>query len=115
MTKAVESRADASSLRTAPRRVAWQRTCAAAALLGFMASGGSFAFAQHFDTKQYRDQIRPLLARHCLECHSGEKPKGDFRLDRLSADFADRATNERWQAVLARVKTGEMPPKEKPR
>jgi hypothetical protein len=42
------------------------------------------ADAGHFD-----DQVRPLLVKYCQECHSGEKPKGDFRVDRLSADFAD--------------------------
>jgi mono/diheme cytochrome c family protein len=67
------------------------------------------------DDRQYDDQVRPILARHCLGCHGTEKPKGDFRLDRLSPDFADEATRERWRAVLKRVKAGEMPPKSKPR
>jgi mono/diheme cytochrome c family protein len=62
----------------------------------------------------YQDQIRPFLARHCLECH-GEKPKSDLRLDGLSADFADAASREQWLTVLKRVKAGEMPPKPKPR
>src|SRR5205823_6453809 len=65
--------------------------------------------------KQYDDQIRPFLARHCLECHSGAKPKGDFRLDQLSSDFADPTSRERWLTVLKRVQAGEMPPKGKPR
>src|SRR6266850_7989334 len=34
--------------------------------------------------------VRPVLVAHCFGCHSKdlEKPKGDFRLDRLSPDFA---------------------------
>jgi mono/diheme cytochrome c family protein len=63
----------------------------------------------------YDHQIRPFLARHCLACHGAEKPKGDLRLDRLTLDFADEATRQRWQAVLKRVQAGEMPPKSKPR
>src|SRR5437660_172954 len=63
----------------------------------------------------YKDQVRPFLARHCLECHGGQKPKGDLRLDQLAADFAGAANREKWLAVLKRVKAGEMPPKSKPR
>jgi mono/diheme cytochrome c family protein len=65
--------------------------------------------------KAYNDQVRPFLARHCLECHGPEKTKGKLRLDQLAPDFATDAGRERWQAVLKRVRTGEMPPKAKPR
>ncbi|MEZ6065608.1 MAG: hypothetical protein R3B90_07820 [Planctomycetaceae bacterium] len=30
--------------------------------------------------KLFRDEVAPLLARHCLECHSGSDPKGDLNL-----------------------------------
>ena len=70
---------------------------------------------QTADAKQFDDQFRPLLTRHCLACHSGDKPKGNLRLDRLSLDFADEAGRKNWLAVLKRVKAGEMPPKSKPR
>jgi hypothetical protein len=65
--------------------------------------------------KQAPDQVRAFLTKHCLECHGAEKPKGKFRVDQLSADFADQAGRERWLAVLKRVQAGEMPPKGKPR
>src|SRR5206468_6574752 len=51
----------------------------------------------------------------CQGCHGGEKPKGHFRIDRLAADFANQANRERWLAVLEQLKSGAMPPKEKPR
>src|SRR5262249_2714084 len=60
-------------------------------------------------------QVRAFLNQHCLECHGAEKPKGMFRIDKLSADFRDQAGRERWLAVLKRVQAGEMPPKAKPR
>jgi mono/diheme cytochrome c family protein len=63
----------------------------------------------------YDDQIRPFLVRHCQECHGSDKPKGGFRVDRLAPNFDDRASLERWQSVLKRVRTGEMPPKSQPR
>src|SRR5262245_39249248 len=61
------------------------------------------------------DPFRPFLRTHCQGCHSGEKPKGDFSLDKLGPDFENPANRERWLAALARVQAGEMPPKAKPR
>jgi len=59
--------------------------------------------------------IREFLARHCLECHRGEKAEADLRLDQLSTDFSQRANRKRWSEVLDRVANGEMPPDQKPR
>ena len=67
------------------------------------------------DAKRYDDEIRPVLARHCLECHGIEKPKGDLRLDQLAPNFDNEAIRAQWSTVLERIKAGEMPPKEKPR
>jgi mono/diheme cytochrome c family protein len=61
------------------------------------------------------DPFRAFLTTHCHACHSGEKPKGDFSLDKLGPDFENPANRERWRAALARVRAGEMPPKAKPR
>src|SRR5438093_12428255 len=84
------------------------------ALLASMVSGQQPP-RQAPDAKRYEDQVRPFLARHCLECHQGDNPKGDLRLDRLTPDFADEASRQHWLDVLKRVKAGEMPPKAKPR
>jgi hypothetical protein len=65
--------------------------------------------------RDYEDQVRPFLVRHCLECHGGERAKGDFRIDQLTAGFADDQGRERWQTVCERLKAGAMPPKSKPR
>ncbi len=67
------------------------------------------------DAKTFDDQFRPLLACHCVECHRGDKPKGNLRLDNLTLDLADAATRQHWTAVVERLRAGEMPPKEKPR
>src|SRR5437879_6262938 len=100
--------------------------CAVAALLGFglpqweyrLDAGAKPPAAEddrQANAKIYEAQVRPFLARHCLECHGGAKPKGDFRLDRLAPDFADGVSRERWQTVLKRVTADEMPPKAKAR
>src|SRR5207247_2779211 len=67
------------------------------------------------DAKHYDEQVRPFLVKHCLGCHGGEKPKGDFRLDKLPPDFTDKASRERWLAVVEQLQAGAMPPKAKPR
>lgn len=67
------------------------------------------------DAKPADDPIQLFFAQHCRSCHSGAKPKGDFRLDSLSPDFSDKANRERWQTALEQVKGGTMPPKQKPR
>ena len=76
---------------------------------------GVTAVGQADDAKQFEDQFRPLLAQHCVECHRGEKPKGNLRLDNLTLNLADAATRQRWSAVVERLRAGEMPPKQKPR
>jgi hypothetical protein len=57
------------------------------------------------DAAVFASTIRPLLVAHCFRCHSAEakKPKGDSRLDKLSTDLADDATQERWLAILKRA------------
>ena len=67
------------------------------------------------DARSFDDAIRPILAANCVSCHSGDKPKGDLRLDQLKPDFADEATRETWLRIAERVTAGEMPPKAKPR
>ena len=67
------------------------------------------------DVKQGDDPNQAFFAKHCKSCHAGQKPKGDFRLDSLSPNFGDKTNRDRWSAVLEQLKTGAMPPKEKPR
>jgi hypothetical protein len=80
------------------------------ALLGLVHPGPAAEQA-----RQMPAQVRGLLTRHCEECHSGEKPKGDWRLDQLTTNFADKTAADRWQKVLEQLQSGEMPPKKKVR
>jgi mono/diheme cytochrome c family protein len=56
-----------------------------------------------------------FFAAHCRTCHSGAEPKGDFKIESLSADFLDKSNRDRWLTVLERVTEGTMPPKERTR
>jgi mono/diheme cytochrome c family protein len=64
------------------------------------------------DAKVYAEQIKPFLAKYCVECHQGQKPKGKFGMDKLTPNFTDRASRDHWQAIVEQLKTGEMPPKD---
>jgi mono/diheme cytochrome c family protein len=58
---------------------------------------------------------QPFFTEHCLRCHGPTKAKGDLRLDKLDTDLARPATFERWREIVARLQSGEMPPKKEPR
>jgi len=62
-----------------------------------------------------QQQLRPFFARHCVECHRGEKPKGNLRLDGLPLDLADATNRQQWSAVVERLRAGDMPPRESQR
>jgi len=117
-----------ASATTALSRHASRWLCGTVALLGFgmLFPGGPVAMpaeqagpaakvAEPPDAKQFDEQVRLFLARHCQGCHGDDKPKGNFRVGRLAPDFDARASRERWLTVLKRVRDGEMPPKSKPR
>src|SRR4051794_36297782 len=63
---------------------------------------------------QYTAQVRPLLARYCLDCHSTKKKRGDLDLERFTSLDQVRKDLRPWQNVLEMLENGEMPPKEKP-
>src|SRR5262245_25764976 len=67
------------------------------------------------DAKPTDDPSGKFFQQHCQSCHSGEKPKGDFRVDSLSQVFTDKENREKWLTVVKQLKTGVMPPKGKPR
>jgi mono/diheme cytochrome c family protein len=96
-------------------RLLW--ACALVLLLGAALALSALrpALAEPSAAKPLDDKARGFFAKHCQECHGTEKPKGNFRLDRLSGDFADKAGRERWLLVLQQLQTGDMPPKGKPR
>lgn len=59
--------------------------------------------------------FRPFFEAHCAGCHGGAKPKGDWRVEELGADFSVRKVRERWEDVQEQLAAGSMPPKQKPR
>ena len=62
--------------------------------------------------EDFRDKIRPILQRHCYDCHGPEKQKGDLNLAEFSEYEKVIEAPEVWALALERVQAYEMPPKE---
>jgi len=37
--------------------------------------------------KNYQNLVRPLIQKHCIQCHGANKPKGKFRIDILGVNL----------------------------
>ena len=61
----------------------------------------------------YAKTIEPFLKSYCVECHTGEKAKGEFRVDAKSLpdQFNDLAIKGKWREVVNVLNSHEMPPK----
>lgn len=73
---------------------------------------GSTAERVPVDQPGYNKTVAPFLVKYCRDCHSGEKPQGEFAVDpqRLAIDFGDPATRARWREVVNVLNSHEMPP-----
>lgn len=58
-------------------------------------------------------KLDPFLSTHCYECHDDLTPEADLDLLSLDFDLKKPATFAHWDHVFRRVRSGEMPPKEK--
>lgn len=88
------------------------------ALLGLLACGCLLAReirseeATALNEPVFREQVQPLMAQYCLECHSTEKQKGELDLEQFRT-LAEVIRQPRlWQQVLEQIELGEMPPKD---
>lgn len=64
------------------------------------------------DAAGYSKTVAPFFKKYCGECHTGEKPEGDFSVDigRLANDFGDIAARGKWREVVNVLNSHEMPP-----
>ena len=55
-------------------------------------------------------EMTPLLRKYCYECHGDGKHKGDIALDREKTLAEVHQAAKKWESVMDRVRTQEMPP-----
>jgi hypothetical protein len=81
-----------------------------AGALPLLAPGASAGAGPDLE-KGFTDTVRPFVDSYCLQCHAGEKPKGELDLRGYQDLQAVTADAHRWATVLERLDAGEMPPK----
>lgn len=59
--------------------------------------------------------VKPFFAEHCNKCHGEKKQKGDLRVDTLKIDFESPKTMGRWEEIMNRINSGDMPPDDEKR
>ncbi|MDG2125132.1 MAG: DUF1587 domain-containing protein, partial [Verrucomicrobiales bacterium] len=59
--------------------------------------------------------LQPFMENHCFSCHDNETQKGGLDLESLALDLGQKTSFGKWVEIHDRVKSGEMPPKKKPR
>jgi hypothetical protein len=106
------------------------RLAVVAVILGLAGLGTWYAFHEPRDPKpnplngdtpktdttqdQFATQVRPFVERHCISCHSGDKPKGGLDLSRDATAEQIASRPREWGLVLDRLRAGEMPPEDAP-
>lgn len=63
----------------------------------------------------YERDVVPFVRQHCLGCHGEAKPKGDFRIELPKTESAAAALKNQWETVAKAIRSGDMPPANKPR
>ena len=61
----------------------------------------------------FAGQIKPLLAKYCLDCHGGSKPKAGLDLKKAGDDGAILKDRKLWGRLVEYVESGEMPPEDR--
>ncbi|MCI0456790.1 MAG: DUF1587 domain-containing protein, partial [Gemmataceae bacterium] len=64
---------------------------------------------------RFAKDVGPFLTQHCYACHGNGKKRAGLALDQYKDDQAVQKDRKVWENVLHMVRSGEMPPKERPR
>ncbi len=84
-------------------------------LFGLIVSCPAYLFAQSefkLTQKQFEQTIKPLLAKHCGECHSGADANAGINFDEYQAIDNILDDDQKWETIAAQIKAGEMPPED---
>jgi len=62
------------------------------------------------DSAEIPPKIKSFIESHCLDCHSGDKPRATLSLEVSKIDFSNPAKLEKLSRVHDRIQNNEMPP-----
>ncbi len=72
------------------------------------------AFAADDLQKQFDAQVRPVVGKYCVGCHSGTQPTAQFDLKSYTSVDQVKDDFPRWSLLADRLTAHEMPPKQMP-
>ena len=58
------------------------------------------------------DEIKPILNKHCADCHGNKKRKGGLNLEAYQTEMDILVHLQKWFSVIDQVETGVMPPED---
>jgi hypothetical protein len=82
-------------------------------MLAFL-STPAFCASNPLLSQQFTQTVRPVIAKYCAGCHSGNSPAAQFDLNAYDTIAPVVRDYPRWELVLARLSANEMPPKQAP-
>ncbi|MEZ6056799.1 MAG: DUF1592 domain-containing protein [Planctomycetaceae bacterium] len=62
----------------------------------------------------FESTVKPFFETHCIECHGPEKSKGKLTLHTLDGDLTSGLELDKWELILDKLESGEMPPEDQP-
>jgi len=62
------------------------------------------------ESTPFSEDLRPLLVKHCMECHSADGAEGGIAFDRYVDSAKIQSDFELWEKVIRLVKERQMPP-----
>ena len=74
----------------------------------------AFAASNPVLERQFTDNVKPVVAKYCVGCHSGNTPAAQFDLKAYDGMEPVVRDYPRWNLVLQRLTANEMPPKQAP-
>ncbi|MCG8584835.1 MAG: DUF1592 domain-containing protein [Pirellulales bacterium] len=85
-------------------------------ICGLLSSVTCTAFVQAAEdpTKFADEQFRPFLKKYCSECHFGEEPDGELRLDEARSPDELTEAREVFVRAVRMIRSGQMPPQDSP-
>jgi hypothetical protein len=89
-------------------RAASARSFTARVLVLWAASTFAPAFPARADG--FDQNVRPLIQKHCLRCHSAEKFKGEVNLEKFENEESLRGDTDLWLRVVDALVERTMPP-----
>lgn len=61
-------------------------------------------------THSFATDVKPLVVKYCVQCHSGGSPAAGLALDKFRNEADVMAKSDVWDKVALNVSTGHMPP-----